>query len=234
MMKNVMDQIFRRLHRAAMAVAASGVMAAATAYANPSNNLVLIPPSDLPALARQAGEAMFLHDAIDGRTILYIEQDQGARLAAFDVTDPVHIKGERSVQLDATGPFDFVSPLGNQAELVRFRQGHEDAVLELPRVKDPQIKTVQGLTLRGPIAGLGNDGFTVSGEASEVPPARDYQVVDAVNLRELNRVFDVKQVRAEVTKADTGTTFMLTKNGLYVIRRPAAESIHQFMIIPPN
>jgi hypothetical protein len=234
MKKNVADQLSRRLRRAATAIVASGVMAAAAAHANASNNLVLIPPTDLPALARQAGEAMFLHDAIDGRTILYIEQDQGARLAAFDVTDPVHIKGERSVRLEASGPFDFVSPLGNQAELVRFRQGHEDAVLDLPRVKDPQLKTVQGLTLRGPITGLSNDGFTVAGEASGVPPARDYQVVDAVNLRELNRVFDVKQVRAEITKADTGTTFMLTEDGLYVIRRPAVESIHQLMTIPPN
>jgi hypothetical protein len=77
---------------------------------------------------RQPGEAMFLHDTVDGRTLLNIEQNQGARLATFDVTDPVHIKGDGSVQLDASGPFDFISPLGNQAELVRFRQ-RQDAVL---------------------------------------------------------------------------------------------------------
>jgi len=234
MNKNVVHQLYKRLPRAAMTIVASGVMAAATVQANPSNNLVLIPPTDLPALARQAGEAMFLHDAIDGRTILYIEQDRGARLAAFDVTDPAHIKAERSVRLDASGPFDFVSPLGQQAELVRFRQGHEDAVLDLPRVRDPQLKTVQGLELRGPIVGLGNDGFTVTGEAIGAPSARDYKIVDAVNLREFKSAIDAKQVHAEITKADTGTTFMLTENGLYVIRRPAVESIHQLMMIPPN
>jgi hypothetical protein len=37
-----------------------------------------------------------------------------------------------------------------------------------------------------------------------------------------------------MTKGDTGTTFMLTDNGLYVIRRPGVESIHQLMMIPPN
>jgi hypothetical protein len=162
MKKNAMNQLSKRLRRALVAIVASGVTAAPTVHANPSNNLVLIPPTDLPALARQGGEAMFLHDEIDGRTILYIEQDQGARLAAFDVTDPVHITGEGSVRLDASGAFDFVSPLGRQAELVRFRQGNEEAVLDFPRLKAPRLKTVQGLILQGPIAPLGNDGFTVT------------------------------------------------------------------------
>ncbi|MGA2838860.1 MAG: hypothetical protein ABSG18_01585 [Steroidobacteraceae bacterium] len=33
----------------------------------------------------------------------------------------------------------------------------------------------------------------------------------------------MKQVREEVTNAGTGTTFLLTENGLYLIRRPAVE-----------
>jgi hypothetical protein len=212
MHENEWGELSGHLRRAAMAIVATGAVAAATVHAHPSDNIVLVPPADLPALARQPGDAMFLHDTLDGRTLLYIEQNQGARLATFDVTDPVHIKGAGSVQLDASGPFDFISPLGNQAELVRFRQG-QVAVLDLPRMKDPQLKTVQGLTL---------------------PAARDYQVVDTVSSYELNRIFDVKQVRAEMTKGDTGTTFMLTDNGLYVIRRPDVESIHQLMMIPPN
>lgn len=34
---------------------------------------------------------------------------------------------------------------------------------------------------------------------------------------------DVKQVREEISKSDTGTTFLLTDGGLYLIRRPAVE-----------
>jgi hypothetical protein len=34
----------------------------------------------------------------------------------------------------------------------------------------------------------------------------------------------VKQVREQVTNAGTGTTFLLTENGLFLIRRPAVES----------
>jgi len=53
---------------------------------------------------------------------------------------------------------------------------------------------------------------------------RDYQVFDTSSSRDLNPVFDVKQVREELTKQDTGTTFLLTERGLYLIRRPDAES----------
>jgi hypothetical protein len=217
MKENVKNQPSKRLRRAATAIVTCGLVAAAAAHANSSDNIVLVPPTELPALARQTGEAMFLHDTIDGRTLLYIEQNQGARLATFDVTDPVHIIGKGSVRLDASGPFDFVSPLGDHTELVRYRQNHDDAILDLPRMKDPQLKTVLGLTLRDPITTLGSVGFTVSGQAKAGP--RDYQIVDTVY---------------SVTKTDTGTTFMLTDNGLYVIRRPTVEWNHQLMVIPPN
>ena len=64
----------RRLGRTARAIVACGLMAAAAAHAVSSDNIVLVPPKDLPALARQTGEAMFLHDTIDGRTLLYIDK----------------------------------------------------------------------------------------------------------------------------------------------------------------
>jgi len=223
----------KRLRRVAMTIAVSGLVTAAAVHANPSNNIVLVPPTDLPVLARQSGEAMLLNAALDGRTLLYIEQNDGTRLAIFDVTDPGHIKGEGSVQLDASGPFDFISPVGNQGELVRFRQGDENAVLDL-RKKNPSLRAVQGLTLTGPVTRLGNDGFTVSGHAPGEQKAMDYQVVDTANSRALNQVFDVPQVREELTMAETGTTFLLTEKGLYVIRRPAIENVHQVLAISSN
>jgi hypothetical protein len=225
-------KVSKRLRRVAMTLAVSTMMTAA-AHANPSNNLVLVPPTELPVLARQSGEAMLLNDAVDGRTLLYIEQNEGSRLAILDVTDPSHIKGAGSVQLDAAGPFDFISPVGNQGELVRFRQRDEDAVLDL-RKKIPSLKAVQGLTLTGPVTRLGNDGFSVSGHAPELQRAWDYQVVETANSREVNRVYDVRQVREQLTKADTGTTFLLTEKGLYVIRRPAIETVRQILAISPN
>jgi hypothetical protein len=220
----------RCIRQAAIAIVASGAVAAAPLYAKSSNNLIVVPPTDLPELARQAGDAMLLHDTIDGRTLLYIEQNLGTRLAILDVTDPGHVKGEGSVPLDATGPFDFVSTLGSGAEVIRFRQGQGNAVLDLHKVKVPTLKRVQGLTLQGPVSPLGDDGFTVSGQAVTLHQAtdprltRDYQVVDTSNSRDPSRVFDVKDVREELTKQDTGTSFLLTDGGLYLIRRPVIES----------
>jgi hypothetical protein len=215
MKRNVGGNSLKSSRQIAIAIVASGVVAATAVHANPPNDVVLVPPTDLPELARQSGNAMLLHETSDGRTLLYIEQNRGARLATFDVTDPVHIKGEGFVQLDATGPFDFVSPLGKQAELIRFRQGHEDAVLDLRKERLPNLGAVQGLTLQGPITHLGNDGFTVTSQVPQMPTA---------TTQDLSRVFDVKQVREEVTNAGTGTTFLLTENGLFLIRRLAVES----------
>jgi len=228
------DKLSKRLRHVAMTIAVSGIVAATAVHANPSNNIVLVPPTDLPVLARQSGEAMLLNETVGGRTLLYVEQNEGSRLAIFDVSDPGHIRGEGSVQVDATGPFDFIFPVGNQAELVRFRQGDESGVLDLHKERTPSLKAVQGLRLTGSVTRLGNDGFTVSGHAPEIQAAWDYQVVDTTNTRELNRVFDVQQVRQEVTKADTGTTFLLTEKGLYVIRRPAVETVHQVLAISSN
>jgi hypothetical protein len=216
MRENLSGKLSKRLRRTAIAIAASG-MAATIIHANPSNSTVLVPPADLPELARQGGEAMLLHETIDGRTLLYIEQNQGARLAALDVTDPPHVKGKGSVQLEASGAFDFMFPLGDRAELVRYREGQGDAVLDLREV--PKLNKLEDLD------------YAAYGDRQA---ARDYQVVDSEVSRELSHVFDVKQVRQETTNAATGTTFVLTENGLYLIRQPRVEALHQMMVIPPN
>ena len=74
----------------------------------------------------------------------------------------------------------------------------------------------------------------VSGHAPGMQKVLDYQLVDTENSRELNQVFAVSQVREELTKVDTGTTFLLTEKGLYVIRRPAIETVHQVLAISSN
>jgi hypothetical protein len=230
MRENTSGKLSNHLRRAAMAIVASGIVVVPTVQATPFNKIVLVPPTELPELARQPGDAMFLHDADDGRTILYVEQNHGAQLAVFDVTDPSHVKSDGSVKLGAPGPFDFVSPLGGQKELVRFRQDQGEAVLDLRRARLPNLKELQRPDWQGAISLLGNDGFTVSAQAVASPkaadpqPIRDYQVFDTSGQRDLNPVLDVKQVREELTKQDTGTTFLLTEGGLYLIRRPIAES----------
>jgi hypothetical protein len=154
MQEYLKDRLWVHLRRAAMAVLASGAVAATTVHANPPSNMVPVPPADLPASAQKTSEPMFLYDGFDGGALLYAQQNQGARLATF-------------------------------SELVRFQ-------------------------------------------------CQDYPAIDTLTAYELSRIFDVKQVRAKMTKGDMATTFMPTDSGLYMIRRPGEEFIHQMMLIPPN
>lgn len=234
MKDNVTKLVHSRVCRAAATVLAIGAVSAGAVHATPSRPVVVIPPEQLPATARQTGEAMLLHETVDGRLLLYIEQNQGARLATLDVTDPLHIKDNGFTPLIASGSFDFVSPLGNQAELVRFRQGQGDAVLDLPRVRAPKLLPVQMPTLLGPVFNVGSYALSSSGPTTQAAASQRFMAIDTVLSYELNRVLDVKQVLAQMTRPDTGTTFMLTEKGLYVVRRPAIEWIHQSMIVSPN
>jgi hypothetical protein len=208
----------------AIAIVLGAILAAPISNAIPSNKVVLVPPTDLPVLARLSGEAMFLHDTQDGRTLLYIEQRQGAQLAIFDVTDPAHVKGAGSAQLGAAGPFDFVASLGERSELVRFRQGRGEAVLDLHQI--PTLKKVQGLELQRSTTLLSDGSAKISAPLADLAmaqTARDYQVLQT-GKSPGDRAIEVKQVRQEATKMDTGTTFLLAEKGLYLIRRPALET----------
>jgi hypothetical protein len=80
--------------------------------------------------------------------------------------------------------------------------------------------------LKGWAMPLVNYGLTVSSQAqADTQLARNHQlqVVNTANAWELNRVFNVKGIREEITKDDTGTTFLLTDRGLFLIRRPVQE-----------
>ena len=199
-----------------------------------AGKVVLVRPADLPESARQTGEAMLLHETGDGRTFLYIEQNQGARLAVLDVTDPANIKDVNSAQLEASGPFDFVSSLGDRAELVRFWNGQGGALLDLHKAKSPIISKIPALKLQGSAEPLGDDGFMAVNQASVQSDAKaqDYVVVEIVNTQERDRVYEVNQVREEITNYETGTTFLITGGGLNVVRRPAVEEEHKLQEMP--
>jgi hypothetical protein len=241
MRENTNTKFSKCFRQMAIAIAAVGIAAVPVVHAKPlpdamtskqSDKIILVRPMDLPELARQDGEAMLLHETGDGRTLLYIEQKDGARLSVLDVTDPSHVKEEVSAQLGAQGSFDFVSPLGDRAEIVRFRQGQGVAVLDLRKPKIPTMKTVQGLEMQVVKERLGDDGIILTNQSIQ-PSGRDFQVIETANPRDLNRVIEVKGVHEEITNDNTGTTFLLTPEGLYLIRRPAVErdnEMHEFQL----
>jgi hypothetical protein len=81
----------------------------------------------------------------------------------------------QSNELGAHGPFDFASPLGDQKELVRFRQDQREAVLDFHKVWLPSLQPLPGFDSQGQNSRLGDDGFTVSDLAARNPKASDPQ-----------------------------------------------------------
>lgn len=232
------EQITRIAKLTLAAVAALTFAGYAEARNHPK--IIVMPPADLPELARESGQAMLLRATGDGRTHLYIEQNDGARLAIFDVTDPAHVTVEGSAQVDAPGAFDFVFTLGDYAELVRFRNGQGEAVLDLHKVKAPTLHKIRGLDFQGSTERLGGDGLIVADHPDANHPDANhpnYQVVDLSNPVQPNPVTEVKQVFEKITNDETGATFLLAADGLYVIRRLAAEEeyeIHQQQMSHPG
>ena len=231
----------KRFVRIAQVLLASAMTLTVTGLAKAKNKssekIILVTPSELPVLARANGEAMLLRETSNGRTLLYIEQSQGARLAIFDVSDPANVEAEGTAQINASGSFDFVSSLGHNQELVRFRGGQGDAILNFRNAKSPTLNTVQGLDFQGSVQRLGNAGFMVANQPVSAPADPNYEVVDLSNSTGADLVYGVKQVRQQITNPDTGTTFLLTADGLYLVRRPAVEKendIHKWQMSHPG
>jgi hypothetical protein len=223
------NQITRIVQLTLTAVATFTLGGNAEARNHPSSKIIVVRPADLPELARVPGQAMLLHATGDGRMHLYVEQNDGARLAVFDVTDASHVKEEGSTYVDAPGAFDFVSSLGDYAELVRFRNGQGEAVLNLHKARVPTLDTIQGLDIQGSAERLGDDGLVVADypNVQSVLDDPNYQVVDLSNPLRPAPVGVINQVAETLTNNDTGTTYLLAADGLYLIRRPAVEEEYE-------
>src|ERR1700761_1115929 len=129
-----------------------------------SKELVVMQTRDLPEQAQAPGNSLFLHSDNVGSTYLYVEQQQGTRLSVFDVTDPARIKLIVSMPLAAEGAFDFVRPLGNNAELVYFRDGQKAAVLDLHKARKPVLQMISIVTDLDQAEPLGESGFLATGQ----------------------------------------------------------------------
>ncbi|WP_353070929.1 hypothetical protein [Tunturiibacter gelidiferens] len=191
-----------------------------------SNDIIVLQPTDLPEQAQTPGNSFFLYSDNDGSTYLYIEQQQGARLTTFNVTDPSKIKFVSSTMLTSPVPFDFVRPVGGRAELIRFRDGKGVAVLDLHTAIKPTVKIISGLSESGSTEPLGEQAFMLISEPYNYIRAipRDYQVIDISSPSDPLLVTTVKEVKHRVVNGDTGTTFLLGSGGLTVIRRLSVEN----------
>jgi hypothetical protein len=190
-----------------------------------SGRLIVEQPADLPDMAQAPGQALFLYQAGNGETYLYIEQQNGARLAILNVTDPAKIKAAASVPVKTPGAFDFVRPLNDRSELVRFRDSGELAELDLRGPKSPTLKIANTLGKTGHTESLGQTGLVmINGHYRYVGgAAHDYHLMDVSDPTHPTPVATIKQVKHKVVNEETGTTYLLGSDGLTVVRRPRVE-----------
>lgn len=188
-----------------------------------SGKLVVEQPADLPEMARIPGQALFLCGAENGETYLYVEQQNGVRLAIFDVTDPAKIKAEGSVPLKAPGAFDFVRYLNHRTELVRFRKSQQFAVIDLREPKSPTLTIVNNEP--GHTESMGRTGLLTINEPYKYvsSDAHDYSLMDVSRPEHPTPLATIKQVQHKVVNEETGTTYLLGSDGLTVVRRPRVE-----------
>lgn len=135
-----------------------------------------------PIAATTDAQDLMLHTDNNGSTFLYVEQQQGAVLAVYDVTDPAHIKLEASVPTGAHGSYDFVGTVGN-GELVAFRDGSGSGVIDLRRATAPKLAMIAG-AVPAATERLGDSGYLASRFMADGPVAvgvaqpRSVQVVE--------------------------------------------------------
>lgn len=219
--------LIRQFATAALTLAATVLPVAGHAQLrSKSGEIVVMEPQNLPEAAQIGGNSFFLHSTDSGSFYLYVEQQSGARLAVFDVTNPAHVKTVSVTPLQVSGPFDFVRPLDGSAELIRFRDGKGVAVLDMHKASHPTLHIVSALLDPGQTQPLGETGFLAVNEPYNYVRAvpRDFQVVDISTPDNPVLLTTVKQVKHQVANNDLGTTFLLGADGLTVVRRISVEN----------
>lgn len=188
------------------------------------SDILVVPPSALPEMAQQASQDLLLHSSSSGTPYLYLEQQGGARLAIFDVSEPAHIRQVGSIDTGLKKAFDFVQPVNSAMELIRFRDGSGSAILDLRKAKAPRIgDTVQ--LVSAPVAMVGASGCLAVATPAGLPSfelnPQNLQVFDTTDGMNLLATVDGVTRKAELS--ETGTVFLLGSRGLTIVRSLSAE-----------
>jgi hypothetical protein len=217
-----------------VAVLAVSSMAAHAAVAQPhSRTIVVQSPSNSSVLAQNDSDAMYLHLTGDGRSLLYIEAEDGRTLTVLNVTDPAKIQRVAQVRLAATSAFDFIQPVGDDRALIHYRNGSGDAVLSFKNYKHPELVAASPLGGGHTFSKLGETAMmsTSANVASDPISDPTYQVWDNSKASGPDLLATIPGVTQRLAKQDTGTLFLLSKDGVTVVRRLRVEEDHDINVI---
>jgi hypothetical protein len=200
----------------------------AQAAASGKTNFIVQTLSTNPEFAQNPSQDLLLHDGDNGSTYLYVEQQQGAILAVFDVSDPGHMKIVKFVHTQARGAYDFVTPISGSTELISFRDGSGTAVLDLHKAKAASMTLIDG-SASLPTKMLGTSGYlSLRHDASPAAsaPLRDMRLIETDQTPGL--LTTITSVTKQTARAETGTIFLLGDGKIVVIRRMDAERQYAF------
>ncbi|MHB1020793.1 MAG: hypothetical protein ACYC46_11470 [Acidobacteriaceae bacterium] len=213
------------------ALFAVGALAQAKAH---SKTIVVETPADLPALAQADSSAMYLHHTNDGRTFLYIENNNGSKLSILNVTDPASIRQIAQVPVSAPAAYDFVRNLNDVNELIRYRDGSGFAILNLKKYNRPVMEEAPQFNHVASMERIGQTGLLLRDATHSFPTAplkQKYVVMDVANPGSPHLLVTVAGVEQQLSRPDTGTLFLLNQEGITVVRRLRVEADHTALLI---
>lgn len=210
--------------------------AAALAFTKPT--LTIAKLATRSSIAQNPSQDLLLRADGNGSIYLYVEQQQGALLAIFNVTNPEDMKLVASTSTKAHGAYNFVAPV-KDGELVTFRDGSGTALLDLHRPKAPRFsvsaKPVAYAvcpTCSSPMSG--NQRQDQGQSELQVDPSIQPRNVQFVSSGRHPRVLaSLSNVTRLADRTETGTVFLLADGKVNVVRSHSAELQYEDQLIFP-
>src|SRR5216683_4604050 len=215
------DGIKKKIRKQTMVVAIFAAVLSVQANASVRSKTIIVEfPSDLPELAQGRSEAMYLHHTGNAQAILYLEKDQGRKLAILDVTDPAHIKAVGQVSIAAPSTYDFAQSLGNSVALIRYRDHSGFAIISFKNYKQPVLTAEPAYLHPSKVESDGPSGLLLVSADRSSASAREpqYEVLNISGSSGPTPLATVKGVIQRVDRPGTGTIFLLNEQGVTVVR----------------
>ena len=213
-----------------IAVLASAVSANAVTDKSQSKTIVVQSSSTVPVLGLEDSEAMYLQKTSDGKALLYVESAKGTELTTLDVTDPARIRRVAETKLGASSAFDFVEPIGSDGVLIRYRNGSGEALINMKHSSQPVLESASALSGTEAAEKLGETGLLSTSTDALAPIVQNdpiYTVWDNSKASHPSVLATVPGVTQRLSNEDTGTLFLLSKDGITVVRRLRVEHDHK-------
>src|ERR1700739_3655392 len=136
-------------------------------------------------------------------------------------------------EIPANSAFAFTGALGDDAAIIRYRNGSGVAVLSFKHCNHPVLADAPVFDNARASAALGQTALLVASDATPVSPLRasqNYTVVDPTPPARPAVLATGPMVTQRLANSDTGTLFLLNRTGITVVRRLRVADEHQMVL----